>query len=190
MNVPVTSVLGIDASLTSTGFALWRDGRIHLRTITTSPETGDMRTRRHRIAAEITPAVTRRTLAVKEGVPLYKGKSRGGNALELAALGGVVEEALYVRGVVVVIVQPTQVKQYATGNGNADKAQMVAAAQEQLGVLVANDDEADALWMAAMGLHQYGRPLVERVPPARALVLARNRVLAKVEWPHWSMEVD
>ncbi|MEV7264674.1 crossover junction endodeoxyribonuclease RuvC [Micromonospora aurantiaca] len=185
MNRPVTTVLGIDASLTATGLAAWRDGRISTTTIRTGPEMGDNRVRRHYIAAHITPMVTRNTLAIKEAAVLYKGpKRQGGNALELAALAGVIEEALYVRGVRIVVVQPTQVKQFATGSGTADKDDMVAAAREQLGVQVANDNEADGLWLAAMGLHRYGQPL----DPHRIAAL-RARVLAKVtDWPDFALE--
>ncbi|MBM0256362.1 crossover junction endodeoxyribonuclease RuvC [Micromonospora sp. 4G55] len=180
MNRPVTTVLGIDASLTATGIAAWRDGRLSTATIRTTPEMGDHRTRRHHIAAQIAPYVTRNTLAVKEAVPLYKGKGARDNALELSALGGVIEDALLMRWVRIVIVQPTQVKQFATGSGAADKDQMVAAAREQIGVHVANDNEADALWLAAMGLHRYGRPLdPHRLPAMRARLLAK---LAE-QWP-------
>jgi len=41
------------------------------------------------------------------------------------------------------------VKKLATGKGNADKDAMVAAAASQWGVQVEDDNEADALWIAA-----------------------------------------
>jgi len=43
--------------------------------------------------------------------------------------------------------QPTTIKSFATGNGAADKQQMIAAAVRLLGVRNATDDEADALWI-------------------------------------------
>lgn len=48
----------------------------------------------------------------------------------------------------VAFVGPKTVKKHATGNGNADKAQMVAAARKRWRFTPKTDDEADACWIA------------------------------------------
>lgn len=40
-----------------------------------------------------------------------------------------------------------EIKQYATGKGNAGKPQMIAAAKEKLGYQGNDDNEADAIWI-------------------------------------------
>jgi Holliday junction resolvasome RuvABC endonuclease subunit len=54
------------------------------------------------------------------------------------------------------LVSNMSVKVLATGDGNADKMDMVFAAKVTLGIGVANDDEADALWIADFGARANG----------------------------------
>lgn len=46
-----------------------------------------------------------------------------------------------------------EIKQYATGKGNAGKPAMIKAAQEKLGYLGNDDNTADALWIYHLTLH-------------------------------------
>jgi crossover junction endodeoxyribonuclease RuvC len=55
---------------------------------------------------------------------------------------------LYDMEVPTVIVPPTSLKKYATGNGSASKERMVKAAQKEFTSSVTSDDIADALWLA------------------------------------------
>lgn len=61
---------------------------------------------------------------------------------------------------------PTTIKKFATGSGNADKAQMVAAwARHHPGRPVTDDNEADALWLLEMATHNaklFGRSVVTK----------------------------
>ena len=43
--------------------------------------------------------------------------------------------------------QPKAIKLFATGDGEASKAEMVAACRRLLGITVTSDDEADAIWI-------------------------------------------
>lgn len=65
-------------------------------------------------------------------------------------------EACFWRGVPVVEVSPAQLKQFATGKGNADKDTVAAAVQRQWGQLTGGErlthDQADALCLMVMGL--------------------------------------
>lgn len=95
---------------------------------------------------------------------------------QLGELGGVVRLALHEAGVPFVAVVPSSLKKYATGKGNANKGEMLAAAIRRLGYEGADDNEADALWLRAMGLDALGAPLV-KLPESHRVALG------KVAWP-------
>lgn len=71
-------------------------------------------------------------------------------------------------------------KQYATGKGNSDKQAMLLAAERAFPRAGAsNDNQADAAWLAAMGMRELGHPFevaVQRCHPQH---------LSKVTWPQW-----
>lgn len=76
--------------------------------------------------------------------------------------------ALWRAGVAYYEVAPALVKSYATGNGAASKDAMVAAAQRHLGYGGDSDDEADALWLRALGRAVTGWPVAIDMPSANA----------------------
>jgi len=182
--VTVTTVIGIDAALAATGVAVWREGRIYLDTIHTSPETRPRPARWGQITAPIWPCITTNTLAVVEAV--FQG-AKGDTALRLAELHGVILDGLYRRGVPYVVVNDKQLKKYATNSGAADKDLMLATARSQLRhVAHPNDhDQADALWLLAMGLHRYGRPLLPGPVPRW-----RAKVLGDIAWPDFHLRPE
>lgn len=52
---------------------------------------------------------------------------------------------------------PSEIKKYATGKGNANKAMMVEAAREKWPELIIEDDnQADALWLLDLARQQLG----------------------------------
>lgn len=160
-------VVGLDLSLTATGIAL-PDGTT--ATLTTKlrgcERLIDLRNR-CRKACELAD------LAVVEG---YSFGSRNSHAHALGELGGVVRVALHVASVRFVEVSPSSLKKYATGKGNANKGEMLAAAIRRLDYQGASDNEADALWLRAMGLDALGCPVVD-------LPAVNRTALAKVAWP-------
>ena len=48
-----------------------------------------------------------------------------------------------------------EIKKFATGKGNCGKPAMIAAAQEKLGYVGENDNEADALWLLELAKNDY-----------------------------------
>lgn len=159
-------VVGLDLSLTATGYANDRG----TSTIGAKPHKGCARLAllRDLVSIECRDA----PLVVIEGYAY----GRQNVAHQLGELGGVVRVALYEAGVPYVDVPPSSLKKYATGKGNANKGEMLAAAIRRLGYEGADDNEADALWLRAMGLDALGCPVVEM--PA-----VNRSALAKVEWP-------
>lgn len=179
------NVIGLDIS-TKTGLAR-PDGsllRIHLRT----PAKSDPGRRQHELVARLETELRRwppfpPALAVVEEA-LFAGPGVQ-SALVTAGFRAVVHERLFAWGVEVVEVSPSRLKRYATGDGGADKARMIAAAQHE-GAMPENDDEADAFWAwhagrLAMGLHPATR--VRDRHQARHLEAARLEVVAALTWP-------
>ncbi len=56
---------------------------------------------------------------------------------------------------------PSTIKKFATGNGGADKSQMMRACKTILGIMPRDDNEADALWILEAARQGY-------LPPKKA----------------------
>jgi len=52
-------------------------------------------------------------------------------------------------------------KVFATGKGNAGKADVLVSAVRRLGYDGADHNQADALWLRAIGMHLLGEPIVD-----------------------------
>lgn len=94
-----------------------------------------------------------------------EGYSLGGVVGQLAKfrlgeVGGMIRLVLFDLAVPFVEIPPRSVKRFATGNGNADKDRMLAAAHE-LGAPVSNHDEADAWHLRRMARAAHGLEPVE-----------------------------
>lgn len=79
-------------------------------------------------------------------------------------------------GARVAAVAPDTLKVYATGDGHADKRAVQTAIERRYNLSLRNDNEADAVTLAAMGAHAMGAPLAD-VPFRMA------RALTSVQWP-------
>jgi Holliday junction resolvasome RuvABC endonuclease subunit len=184
----MTTVLGIDHSLAATGLAVCRDGRTWVRTIRTQPPPPDgPREGPHGWAtAQRHAAVTRAIVeyiepgdtiaAVEDRLKIGDNLKRGTADLDLAGVRAVIVYVLASRRVPIATVHPSRLKAYATSRGNATKDQMIQAAARSLGIMCGDDNQADALWLAAMVLDHLGRPLV-RLPDRQ------RRVATRIEWP-------
>lgn len=174
----MTTIIGIDGALAATGLAVWRDGRVAVRTIHTSPELPHEERWRH-IGSQIWPAIQEgQTLAVIEGV--FAGTKVLRTALDLAMVQATIRVGLHRRGVPFAIVDPQAPKQYACGVGRASKAEMVAATSRlRLAFHVGDDHQADALWEVAMAADWYGQPMCDTSDAGR-------KALARINWPKWT----
>lgn len=144
----MTYILGLDLSTTCTGVALVTlDGDLDDAWEIPTKAHWNLETRCRHIASEI-----------GDTVDCYKfadiwveaiGTRFIASAIALGRLRGHVEIAL--SGRQLGEVSPAQVKQHATGKGNADKAAMIAAAETRWHPRTFTDNEADAAWIADYG---------------------------------------
>lgn len=170
-------VVGVDLSLTTTGVATTSGGSATVSTLTSKPLGDSWAAREARLgllAETVADAVGAPELVVLEG-PSYG--SRGGHQHDRAGLWWLVYSAL--AGISpLAVVPPSTRARYATGRGNAAKdAVLAAVVRRYADVEVTNNDEADALVMAAMGVRWLGAPLEDSMPAANL------DSMAGVAWP-------
>ena len=169
------NVVGLDLSLTATGIATNGGTEVLSTKLRGCERLADLRDEvvgRCRRCGYIGQADA--NLVVVEG---YSFNSRNSQSHALGELGGVVRLALHEAGIPYVDVPPAVLKKYATGRGNAGKAEVLAAAIRRLGYDGHDDNEADALWLRVMGLDAY------RVADASPVPAAHRVALDKVDWP-------
>lgn len=163
------AVVGLDVAMRATGVA-YPDGT----SCTLRPRYGpENHPRRLYQLARLIDAVLRRQppeVAVIEGYSL--AGQRGVASARLCEAGGIARLALVAHQIPMVEIPPRLLKKWASGNGNADKDLMVAAARVRLAYAGDSHDEADALFLRHAGLVWYGNP----DHPDRPL-------LAGLDWP-------
>lgn len=148
----INDVLGLDLSLTSTGYSYGE------QTGTVSFDATGLE-RLFLIKQEIERLIN--SLDVKavilEG---YSFASRSGQAFSIGELGGVVKLLFWQIGVPCVIVPPTCRAKFATGKGNASKLEVLSAISARTGKIWSNpgaDDKCDAWILQEMGLVHLGK---------------------------------
>jgi crossover junction endodeoxyribonuclease RuvC len=167
----VTAVLGLDLSLSSTGYALNEE----------VVGVFKPRSRGMRRLDEIHECVLDVAHAADVVVLEHFGHLQG-PAVFVVELHGVVKLALWQRRTPVVSVTAPSLKRFATGRGNATKDQVLAAAIRRFGFEGDSNDAADAWILRAMGRVKYDATPIAL--PGGAL-----DALARVEWPALGAEV-
>jgi Holliday junction resolvasome RuvABC endonuclease subunit len=171
----VTTVLGIDPSYDFTGIAVHASGGVRTLSVRTHPNAPRWQ-RQRTIADAVIPWLDpdEPTTCIVEGV--YIG-GFGRTSLDLAGMHDVIiYELMRVRpDTRIGIVAARSAKLFATGSGKATKADMVTAAKILLGITVKNHNEADALWLATMGLYSLGRAETLASPE-------RGETVNKIQW--------
>lgn len=178
-------VVGLDLSLTGTGIAVSSGAVLETRRIGTKPAGQDVAARSVRLRrlagmiheATVVPGFGAPDLVLVEG-PAYS--TAGSGIHDRAGLWWLVVARLTGQGIPVVEVPPATVKTFATGKGNADKDTVLSAAVRTFpAVQLQSNDEADALWLAALGRRHLGAP----IDPWPVCPKDRARALDKVSWP-------
>lgn len=124
--------------------------------------------RLHYVETEIRQLLehVRPTLVVYESYALGVNK---GMVFDIAELGGVIKKLIWEQGIPIMLVSPSSLKQAVYGSGGfgrgtkskKDKAALVTGAlRTRHGLLVASDDEADAVGLMLMGEVKSGKTKV------------------------------
>lgn len=200
----MTNVIGLDLSLTGTGVAFIDDtgimydgngdqahapsgepyhfGRtIATKTVSSSgKKDATLEARADRLVVlleRIRRECTGAQLVCVEG-PSLAQKSQAGQH-DRAGLWWLVVNTLITEGFIVVEVSPSSLKKYATGKGNASKDAVLAAViRRYIDVAEpADNNQADALVLAAMGRRWLGTPVETHMPQVNL------DAMTKVHWP-------
>jgi Holliday junction resolvasome RuvABC endonuclease subunit len=139
--------LGLDLSLTSTGYCINGETGI-ISTKTKGPERLSI------VSNEIIDLIIKHNIdaVIIEG---YSFASRNSQAHSIGELGGAVRMRLWESGIPFVDVPPTCRAKFATGKGNAGKAEVISAISAKTGLTFLGagaDDECDAWVLEQMVL--------------------------------------
>lgn len=176
-------IIGIDPSLSSTGFAYRLDGQLYTGRINPGNLTGPQRLLSMRQQLEEVLDHAKPTIVVYEG---YAFGARGKNAgvYSTGELGGVLKLMMWERGLDVMLVPPTTLKLAIVGKGNADRGQkekpeMRDALHKKFGYLIDQNDEADAFALMLLGEIRYIGGLPEGVRKQLKLDSLRDCAIIK-----------
>jgi Holliday junction resolvasome RuvABC endonuclease subunit len=171
-------VLGVDQSLTKSGIARVSGSVIATAVVATDPAEGlrGTRDRIRYIVGQVLRFAPEECLSVIEA-PIVMRNGKGGAQLERAWLFGLLVDQLLLRGPVVQVRTTTRAM-YATGRGNAEKAEVLAAMRAQFpDVVIKDDNAADALALAAMGARYLGSPIDGPISKKR------QQAMTSTVWP-------
>jgi len=183
-------VVGLDLSLTDTGWASWLSDEVWLPDSGQAPqptnsgayEVGRIRPktfgmkRLQQIRDEVLLICAGADLVVIEGYSFGSAKQKNSQVHGTGEMGGVVRLALFEEDLAVAEVPPTTLKKFATGVGSCEKGLPLAEAVRRLDYQGGNHNESDALWLMFAGLVHLG------VSPVQ-LPKLQTEALEKVQWP-------
>ena len=146
-------VIGIDPSLTSTGYSGCGQNGTFSSKFTGVQRLADLS---EQLANFLLVAPTK-TFVVIEG---YSFASRNSQAHSTGELGGVLRLTMHRMGIDFIEVPPTCRAKFATGRGNASKTEVMSALSARTGIVWSGkgaDDMADAYVLEEMGLAVQGK---------------------------------
>jgi len=175
----MATVVGLDLSLANSGVAVIRDGEVDLRHVRTpAPEDGGVLA----VWERIRYSAIRVVRLVPEGafvnVEWASYASKFGQPDERNAHRWLVAGTLAQRGFHVVKTAPKTRAKYAADDGNADKEDVLEAMRARYpGLVIADDNVADALALAAMAARYLGEP-IDGLPTK-----PQTQVMRGLRWP-------
>lgn len=173
--------IGFDLSLCGTGVVVLKDGKIIKQKLIKSkpPKDGkpiDEVRRIRKIVEELEMIVseTTPTVAVIEGLAFMVKNATA--LVQLSALNYMTRSMLMDYNVPFIIVAPTSLKKFITGNGAAKKDVMLIETFKRYGVTILNDNEADAYGLSQIGLalHEGNSKAITKIQEEVLLLLKKQ----------------
>ena len=158
------NILGLDLSLTATGVYCDKCGGSVIKTKTRGME------RLREIADEVAVHIPHTNIAIIEG---YSFGSQGRATFSIGELGGVIKLLMYDFTIPYIDVAPSALKKFATGKGNANKDEVLAAAIRKFNFQGSDNNEADAYILNKIGNAKYNKTIK---------LTYQQEVLDKIEW--------
>lgn len=144
-------IVAIDPSLTASGIA-WRGGEgvayeeIKPRKLRGTERLDYIHAHLYDVIVE-RPIEQKVEMVAMEGYNYGAARGRGspGRLFDIGELGGMIKMFMQEQTLPLLIVPPASLKMFCTGNGNAQKHQMIDAVQRQWGIITKSDNIADAV---------------------------------------------
>lgn len=154
MNKSIVSI-GIDLSLTGTGVVMIKNGKIVLEKLIKSKPSGDLPVheleRIQRIVNEILNCTKSTTIDIAVIENLAFGVRNATSLTQLAGLNYFTRAMLHAQGIPFVLVAPTTLKKFITGNGAAKKDVILMEVFKKYNVAFVDDNLADAFSLSKIG---------------------------------------
>lgn len=148
----MSTILGLDLSLTSTGWCVLEGGKIRTKGLIKPKIKGAERLRyiKDYVDNMLMQMHTRQELRLValEG---YSFGSKNTHAHSTGELGGIIKLTLLLNKIETIIVPPTCLKKFITGKGNAPKDIMMMKTFAKYGIEFTNNNECDAYCLAKLG---------------------------------------
>ena len=145
-------ILGLDLSLTETGFCVIDfDGKFDVlkdKGLIKTKLKGVERLEYLENSLKYLIKEFKPDIAILEG---YAMGIRGGRTFNIGEWGGIARLTLFKKKVKYLSVSPKSLKKYATGNGNSDKNMMLKTVFQKWGFDATDDNVADAFALAKVG---------------------------------------
>jgi Holliday junction resolvasome RuvABC endonuclease subunit len=151
VRTPVEPVfIGLDLSLSSTGFCRKQGADISVETIKTDPRTAenDLSRLRYIVNACMSRIPDNTRIICLEDYFTPSNRGQIGSALKLVALGTVMRMTLYEAGMPFYVVSPSVLKKHITGKGNSQKDLIVREVYKRYGIDVKDNNQADGCVLA------------------------------------------
>jgi len=145
-------IMGIDQSLTETGFCIIEKGKIIEQGIIKPKTSGVKRLQEIRNKLLTIIDKYKPTIIALEDYAYGTRNSRA--TFSMGELGGVLKLAFLDKNQNYCIIQPALLKKYVCGKGNAKKEQMLLQAYKKFGIEFQNNNLCDAYCLASFVEHQ------------------------------------
>jgi crossover junction endodeoxyribonuclease RuvC len=180
--LPPPSIVGLDLSLTAAGIAVLTESGLTVEHVGSKPKKGDPKGELvllGRMRRQVAAVMSRIPKGAAVGIEGPSFASTGTAAHMLGGLWWMTLNALESAGHTVIVIPPSSRATYAAGVGNASKLTVMAAAIRRYDgqVEIRDDNEADAVVLAAMVARAAGYPLEASLPQSH------KRAMEKVVWP-------
>lgn len=143
------TVVGIDASLTSTGYAFFLDNELVAGTIKSKDLRGPKRL--DFLVGKVEEIFSRANadFLALEG---YSMGSKGSRVFHIGELGGALKLVAIRRNMRILTIPPSSLKIFATGHGRAEKEDVIRGIEANWGYQIGKHDMADAFVLLHMGI--------------------------------------
>ena len=188
--------VGLDLSLTSTGFCRKVGKSFTIETVKTEPKNfkNDLDRLIHIRDTLLRKIPANVKMICIEDFFVPSNKLQIGSGIKLAMLGTTIRLALYERGLPFVIISPSQLKKFVTGKGSGEKSMILREVYKRWGIDAKDDNQADATVLSYIA-EALVTPLTTDTPKFQEEVVKtvrkeRPRYNVKESWAMESVTVE